>query len=254
MSATTQKTLAVKTLAVIGGGPAGLMAAEVACAAGMAVTVYERMPSVGRKFLMAGHGGLNLTHSEGADAFLARYGEGAAALKPYIDAFDSQALIAWAEGLGQQTFIGSSGRVFPKALKASPLLRAWLARLAERGVVIRTRMDWRGWDAGGALMFENGESVRADAVVLALGGASWPRLGSNGAWVDILRARGVDVRPLRPANSGFMVDWSPSFRQRFAGAPLKTIALTFDGRTVRGEVMITARGVEGGAVYALSSR
>ncbi len=247
-----------KTLAVIGGGPAGLMAAEVASAAGLAVTVYEKMPSVGRKFLMAGRGGLNLTHSEDAAAFLGRYGARAQTLRPFIEAFDARTMVAWAEGLGQPTFVGSSGRMFPKAMKASPLLRAWLTRLAEQDVVIRTRMDWQGWDDQGALMFQTGEGARETvfpaATVLALGGASWPKLGSDGAWRSILTDRGVQVAPFQPANGGFTVEWSAPFRARFAGSPLKTIALTFDGRTVRGEAMITGAGIEGGAVYALSAR
>ena len=245
-----------RTVAVIGGGPAGLMAAEVASAAGASVNVYEKMPSVGRKFLMAGRGGLNLTHSEGWDAFVARYGERAGALRPWLDAFDADALRAWAEGLGQPTFVGSSGRVFPRAMKASPLLRAWLARLAGQGVVIRMRMAWRGWDGDGALMFDGPagrEVVQADAVVLALGGASWPRLGSDGAWAGTLADVGAGLAPFRPANVGFRVGWSAVFRDRFAGSPLKTVAFTFDRHTVRGEAVITARGIEGGAIYALSA-
>ena len=244
-----------RTVAVIGGGPAGLMAAEVASAAGSIVSVYEKMPSVGRKFLMAGRGGLNLTHSEGWEAFVARYGERTEVLRPYLDAFDVEALRAWAEGLGQPTFTGSSGRVFPKAMKASPLLRAWLARLAGQGVMIRTRMTWRGWEDS-ALVFDGEagrEIVRADAVVLALGGASWPRLGSDGAWAKVLAGQGAPLAPFRPANVGFRVDWNAVFRDRFAGSPLKTVAFTFDRHTVRGEAVITARGIEGGAIYALSS-
>ena len=247
---------ATRTVAVIGGGPAGLMAAEVASAAGASVTVYEKMPSVGRKFLMAGRGGLNLTHSEGWGAFTARYGERTSALKPYLDAFDAEALRAWAEGLGQPTFIGSSGRVFPTAMKASPLLRAWLGRLAGQGVMIRTRMTWRGWDECGILVFDGlagREAVRADAVVLALGGASWPRLGSDGAWAETLADAGADLAPFRPANVGFRVAWSEVFKDRFAGSPLKTVAFTFDRHTVRGEAVITARGIEGGVIYALSA-
>ena len=247
---------ATRSVAVIGGGPAGLMAAEVASTAGAAVTVYEKMPSVGRKFLMAGRGGLNLTHSEGWDTFVPRYGERAQALQPWLDAFDAVALRSWAEGLGQPTFVGSSGRVFPTAMKASPLLRAWLTRLVDQGVVIRTRMTWRGWDNDGALVFEGeagSEAVRADAVVLALGGASWPRLGSDGAWADVLEAEGVSLAPFRPANVGFRVDWSAVFKDRFAGSPLKTVAFTFDRHTARGEAVITARGIEGGAIYALSA-
>jgi hypothetical protein len=244
------------SVAVIGGGPAGLMAAEVLSAEGRRVTVYERMATVGRKFLMAGRGGLNLTHSEPFERFVTRYGEASDRLAPLLEAFPPKALIDWARGLGQPTFIGSSGRIFPEALKASPLLRAWVARLQAQGVQIRTRHHWTGWDASGALAFQcdDGATVteRPDATVLALGGASWPRLGSDGGWREILAGRGVAVAPFRPSNVGFSVDWSPIFRERFAGQPLKGLALRFAGRDVRGEAMITAYGLEGGAVYALS--
>ncbi len=245
------------TIAVIGGGPAGLMAAELLSGAGLAVTVYDRMPSVGRKLLMAGRGGLNLTHSEDLETFLGRYGRAPPQLEAAIRAFPPTALTAWCEGLGQATFVGSSGRVFPKSLKASPLLRAWLARLAGQGVQFRTRCGWQGWTAEGALSFcrADGEMETASpaATILALGGASWPRLGSNGAWVALLAGQGVAISPLRPANCGFAVTWSELFRQRFAGQPLKTIALSFGRRRVRGEAMVTAGGLEGGAVYALSA-
>ena len=246
-----------RTAAVIGGGPAGLMAAEVLSAAGVAVTVYDRMPTLGRKLLMAGRGGLNLTHSEPAEGFLARYAAAAPRLAPMLEAFPPSALIAWAEGLGQPVFTGSSGRVFPRAMKASPLLRAWLGRLADQGVQVRTRHRWNGWTADGALAFSgpDGESITAQAevTILALGGASWPRLGSDGGWTDLLAARGVAIRPLLPANSGFTVAWSELFRSRFAGAPLKNAAFTHDGRRVRGEAVVTGYGLEGGAVYALSA-
>ena len=239
------------TVAIIGGGPAGLFAAERLAAAGCAVTLYEKMPSVGRKFLMAGRGGLNLTHSEPFEAFAARYGEAAAWLRPMLEAFPPSALVAWAEGLDQPTFVGSSGRVFPKTLKASPLLRVWLARLADLGVVIRTRWDWRGWTDDGALRFATpgGEvTERADATVLALGGASWPRLGSDAAWTAWVDG----VAPFRPANMGFDVAWS-AVMAGFAGQPLKGIALSFGDRTVRGEAMVARYGLEGGAFYALSA-
>lgn len=239
------------TVAVIGGGPAGLFAAETVAAAGHAVTVYDRMPSVGRKFLMAGRGGLNLTHSEDFEAFVGRYGAAADRLRRMLEAFPPAALAAWAEGLGQSTFVGSSGRVFPVALKASPLLRAWLVRLSELGVAIRTRHTWCGWAGDGALRFQSeaGEILeRPDATLLALGGASWPRLGSDGAWAAWID----DVAPFRPANMGFDVAWSPVMRG-FAGQPLKGIALTFRGRTVRGEGMVAGYGLEGGAFYALSA-
>jgi hypothetical protein len=240
-------------VAVIGGGPAGLMAAETLSAQGCDVTVHERMPTFGRKLLMAGRGGLNLTHSEPFDRFAARYGEAGEALRPILEAFPPAALVAWAEGLGQPTFVGSSGRVFPKALKASPLLRAWLARLTAQGVRLEPRAEWLGWDETGALAFADRPPERPDAVILALGGASWPRLGSTGAWAGALMAAGVEVAPFRPANSGFVVDWSEAFRTRFAGAPLKSLGLSFEGRTVRGEAMIAAYGLEGGGIYALSA-
>jgi uncharacterized flavoprotein (TIGR03862 family) len=243
-------------VAIVGAGPAGLMAAEVLSAAGHAVTVYDRMPSVARKLLIAGRGGLNLTHSEPFERFVARYGAAAPRLRPILEAFPSDALIRWAEGLGQPTFVGSSGRVFPKSMKASPLLRAWLARLAAQGVTIKTRHDWQGWDAQDRLAFEhNGFVVHAaaDVTFLALGGASWPRLGSTGAWANILRARGVSVTPFRPANCGFTVAWSETFRSRFEGTPLKNIALSFHGETARGDAVVTHAGIEGGAVYALSA-
>jgi len=243
-------------VAIIGGGPAGLMAAEVLAKAGCAVTVYDRMPSAGRKLLMAGRGGLNLTHSEPLEAFLSRYEAARPRLERVLEAFPPRALIDWAEGLGQATFVGSSGRVFPKALKASPLLRAWLARLQALGVEFRMRHDWTGWDDDGRLRFQTpqGEALAApDATVLALGGASWPRLGSTGAWTDILAREGVAVTPLRPANVGFEVAWSEVFRDRFEGHPLKGVAVTFGGVRLRGEAMITRHGLEGGVVYALSA-
>ena len=248
---------ASRTAAVIGGGPAGLMAAEVLSAAGVAVTLYDRMPSVGRKFLMAGRGGLNLTHSEPLEAFLARYGGAQARLAPLVEAYTPGALIAWAEGLGQDTHVGSSGRVFPQAHKASPLLRAWLGRLQAQGVEVRTRHDWLGWDAKGRLRFSTpqGEaSASPDATVLALGGASWPKLGSTGAWADVLARDGVTVTAFRPANVGFEAAWSEVFRDRFHGAPLKNIGASFEGHAARGDATVTRDGLEGGAVYALSAR
>lgn len=241
------------SVAVIGGGPAGLIAAEMLSAQGVRVAVFERMPTFGRKLLIAGRGGLNLTHSEPFERFKTRYGAAAGRLGPQLDAFPPPALIAWAEGLGQATFTGSSGRVFPEAMKASPLLRAWLKRLADQGVTLEPRAEWRGWDETGALSFSDRPAERADAVVLALGGASWPRLGSTGDWAEILKAEGVEVAPFRPANCGFQVDWSESFRTRFAGTPLKPLALSFEGRTVRAEAVITGYGLEGGGIYALSA-
>jgi uncharacterized flavoprotein (TIGR03862 family) len=243
-------------VAVIGAGPAGLMAAERLAQGGARVTIYERMPSAGRKLLMAGRGGLNLTHSEGLESFLARYGEAAPWLREIVLAFPPQALRAWCEALGQETFVGSSGRVFPRAMKASPLLRAWLRRLDTQDVRLMLRHAWTGWDADGRLIFDtpDGERrVEADAVVLALGGASWPKLGSDGAWTAELARQGVDIAPLRPANCGFQVAWSELFRTRFEGAPLKNVVLTHAGARSRGDAVVTREGLEGGAVYALSA-
>ena len=234
------------------------MAAEVLSAAGLAVTVFERMPSVGRKLLMAGRGGLNLTHAEPFEAFAARYGEASPRLRPLLEAFPPSALVAWAEGLGQATFVGASGRVFPRTMKASPLLRAWLARLQAQGVDIRTRRTWRGWTEAGDLAFDGPdgavEIVRPRATVLALGGASWPRLGSDAAWVPALEASGAAVRPFRPANCGFNVGWSEVFRGRFQGQPLKGVGLRFGEASARGDLVVTAYGLEGGAIYALSAK
>jgi uncharacterized flavoprotein (TIGR03862 family) len=245
------------TVAIIGAGPAGLMAAERLSMVGVAVTIYDRMASPARKFLMAGRGGLNLTHSEELPRFLTRYGAAQARLAPAIAAFPPAALRDWAHGLGQPTFVGSSGRVFPRSLKASPLLRAWLARLAANGVRLASRRTWLGWDADGRLVFRlpdgSQETAAPDATVLALGGASWPRLGADGGWVGLLVAKGIAVAPLRPANCGFAVDWTEGFRARFAGQPLKNIALTWEGRSVRGEAVVTDYGIEGGAIYALSA-
>jgi uncharacterized flavoprotein (TIGR03862 family) len=232
------------------------MAAEVLAQAGAGVTVYDAMPSVGRKFLLAGRGGLNLTHSEALPAFLARYGAAAPHLAPVIDAFPPEKLRAWSEALGQLTFVGSSGRVFPQAFKASPLLRAWLRRLDAQGVQLRLRHRWTGWDGAGHLSFDTPDGpvvVEAGATVLALGGASWPRLGSDGGWAETLAAKGVTISPLRPANCGFTVAWSDIFRDRFEGHPLKGAGLSLGGRSERGEAMITRTGIEGGAVYALSA-
>ena len=244
-------------VAVIGAGPAGLMAAEVLSAGGARVTVYDRMPSAGRKFLMAGRGGLNLTHSEPLDAFLARYREAMPYLRGAIEAFPPEGLRAWSDELGQPTFVGSSGRVFPETFKASPLLRAWLRRLDQSGVQFAFRHKWTGWGEKGDLQFETPEgsvSVKPDATVLALGGGSWPKLGSDGGWIDALASKDIHIAPLRPANCGFRVAWTELFRDKFEGQPLKGVALTFGSETVRGEVMISRDGIEGGAVYALSAR
>lgn len=230
-----------KSVSVIGGGPAGLFAAEILSRAGIKVTLHDRMATAGRKFLMAGRGGLNLTHSEPLELFLGRYGSAEAFLAPIIRNFPPAALRDWAAGLGQSTFVGSSGRVFPQALKASPLLRAWLKRLADQGVEFRLGSEWRG------------ENLPTDATLLALGGASYPRLGSDGSWTRILTKKGIALSPLRPANCGFKVAWSDLFKERFQGQPLKNVALSFAGRTARGDAMITEYGIEGGPVYALSA-
>jgi uncharacterized flavoprotein (TIGR03862 family) len=232
------------------------MAADILSACGVAVTVYDRMPSVGRKLLLAGRGGVNLTHSEALDTFLSRYGEARPHLERAIRHFSPAALRAFSEQLGQETFVGSSGRVFPKALKASPLLRAWLRSLDGRGVVFRLRHHWRGWNEAGELAFDGPDgrvANKPDAAILALGGASWPRLGSDGSWTGVLSGQGITIAPLKPANAGFEVAWSERFRTDFEGQPLKTIALAHAGHVVRGEAVVTRDGLEGGAVYALSA-
>jgi uncharacterized flavoprotein (TIGR03862 family) len=247
--------------AVVGGGPAGLMAAEMLALGGAHVELFEAMPSVGRKFLLAGKGGLNLTHAEPDERFRARYGARAAWIAPLLDEFGPRALRAWVQALGVETFVGTSGRVFPAEMKAAPLLRAWLHRLRESGVRFHMRHRWCGWDAAGALRFaapQGQRPVQADAVVLALGGGSWARLGSDGAWVPTLAQHGVPVAPLVPANCGFEVGWSDHFRTRFAGQPVKSVALEFagDDGAVRqvGEFIVTEHGVEGSLIYALSAR
>lgn len=245
-------------VAVIGGGPAGLMAAEALAQAGVAVEVFDAMPSVGRKFLLAGVGGMNITHSEPYPAFVGRYGERREAIDALLRDFDADALRQWIHGLGIDTFVGTSGRVFPTDMKAAPLLRAWLKRLRDSGVVIHTRHRWLGWDTEGALRiaYPQGERlVQATAVVLALGGGSWARLGSDGSWVPLLAERAVDISPLRPSNCGFEVQaWSDLLKDKFAGAPLKNIALSVPGSAPRkGEFILTAQGVEGSLVYAWSA-
>jgi uncharacterized flavoprotein (TIGR03862 family) len=242
-------------VAIVGGGPAGLMACEVLAQGGARVTVYDQMPAVGRKFLLAGRGGLNLTHSEPLEQFLQRYGSAEPRLRSAIKACSPDDLRAFSAELGQPTFVGSSGRVFPQAMKASPLLRAWLRRLDTMGVTFKLRHRWLGWDDAGRLVFDTPSgrtTATADASVLALGGASWPRLGSDGSWIAAMSGAGIAVTPLRPANCGFLVDWSDIFRSRFEGQPLKRIALSFGGRSVRGEAVITKLGLQGGGLYALS--
>lgn len=258
-----------RSVAIVGGGPAGLMAAEVLAGAGVTVDLFDAMPSVGRKFLLAGRGGLNLTHSEAPGPFLARFGERSAALAPALQDFGAQAVRDWAHGLGVQTFVGSSGRVFPTDMKAAPLLRAWLHRLRAAGVRVHVRHRWLGWDGAGALRFATpaGEVAHtAAATVLALGGASWPRLGSDGAWAPLLAAQGVAVAPLRPANCGFDVaptrpgaqGWSALLRERFAGQPVKPVAARLASAPQEawqaGEFVLTDTGVEGSLVYAFSAR
>ena len=249
---------AAPRVAVIGGGPAGLMAAEVLALAGVRVELFDAMPSVGRKFLLAGVGGMNITHAEAKEAFLTRYGSRRAEIEVLLREFDADWLRQWIHGLGIETFVGSSGRVFPSDMKAAPLLRAWLKRLREHGVSFHTRQRWLGWNDQGDLRFATpaGERLeQADAVLLALGGGSWARLGSDGAWVPLLEQRGIAVAPLQPSNCGFEVaGWSPWFREKFAGAPVKSCALGFDQAPARlGEFVITAQGVEGSLVYALSA-
>lgn len=251
-------TLASSRVAIIGGGPAGLMAAEALSQAGVGVDVYDAMPSVGRKFLLAGVGGMNITHSEAFEPFIARYRERTPELRQLLERFSPDALRQWIHGLGIDTFVGSSGRVFPTDMKAAPLLRAWLRRLRERQVQIHTRHRWLGWNADGQLRLQGPDGdvlVEADAVLLALGGGSWARLGSDGAWVPLLAQRGIAVRPLRPANCGFEVEsWSPHLRDTCAGAPLKTVSLRLANGTPRkGEFVLTATGIEGSLVYALSA-
>ncbi|MBK5376868.1 TIGR03862 family flavoprotein [Pseudomonas sp. TH43] len=245
-------------VAIIGGGPAGLMAAEVLSQAGIRVDLYDGMPSVGRKFLLAGVGGMNITHSEAYPAFLSRYAERAPNIAPLLRDFDADALCKWIHDLGIETFIGSSGRVFPTDMKAAPLLRAWLKRLRDSGVVIHTRHRWLGWDETGALRFAcpDGEiTLKPDATLLALGGGSWSRLGSDGAWMLALEQRGVGLAPLQPSNCGFEVQaWSELMVSKFAGAPLKNIAIGLNDDIPRlGECVITATGIEGSLIYALSA-
>ncbi|AOE83461.1 TIGR03862 family flavoprotein [Pseudomonas sp. TCU-HL1] len=245
-------------VAVIGGGPAGLMAAEVLAQGGARVELFDAMPSVGRKFLLAGVGGMNITHSEPKVPFLGRYGARRDEVAALLEGFGAEELQAWIHGLGIDTFVGSSGRVFPTDMKAAPLLRAWLKRLREQGVVIHTRSRWLGWTDDGALRIASpdGESaVRTDACVLALGGGSWARLGSDGAWVPLLQQRGVSIAPLQPSNCGFEVEgWSPLLKEKFAGAPIKSVTVRLDDTAPRqGEFVLTATGVEGSLIYAFSA-
>jgi len=249
------------SVAVIGGGPAGLMAAEVLSQHGIKVDLFDAMPSVGRKFLMAGKGGMNITHSEPVHAFKGRYGKRETDIAPLLDTFNPDALREWIHALGIETFVGSSGRVFPREMKAAPLLRAWLHRLREAGVTFHMRHRWLGWNEHNALRFTTSDaekSVQADAVVLALGGGSWTHLGSDGLWMPLLEQRGISVAPLKPANCGFDTNWSEHFSTRFAGEPVKTVMLDYTDiagteHRKQGEIMITANGIEGGLIYALSA-
>lgn len=244
-----------KQIAIIGGGPAGLMAAEVLSLSGHAVTVYDGMPTFGRKFLLAGKSGLNITHSEDYQRFATRFGAASDRLRAALDAFTPDDVRAWASGLGTETFTGTSGRVFPTVMKASPLLRAWLKRLEAQGVKLMTRHRWTGFSDGG-LTFETPDgltTLQSDATLLALGGASWPRLGADGGWVPLLKDKGVDIADLQPANCGFDVNWSDIFRDRFAGAPLKSVTTTSDAGAFPGEFVISRHGIEGSLVYAHSA-
>jgi uncharacterized flavoprotein (TIGR03862 family) len=247
-------------IVIIGGGPAGLMAAEAALSRGAKVELFDAMPSIGRKLLLAGKGGLNLTHAEPLDAFMARYGPHRNKMAPFLKMFGPEALRDWAKGLGIETFVGSSGRIFPLDMKAAPLLRAWLRRLRRAGLIVQVRHRWDGWQDGG-LRFVTPEGVRrvhADATVLALGGGSWPKTGSSGAWVEFLRGRGVRVAALKPANCGFDVGWSEHFRSKYAGHPVKTVGVVakgLDGEVIhrQGEFVVTETGVEGGVIYQVAA-
>lgn len=245
------------SVAIIGAGPAGLMAAETLASNGISVTIYDQMPSVGRKFLLAGRGGLNLTHSEDFSRFMSRYGCAEPHLLAAIESFTPSALRAWCETLGQPTFVGTSGRIFPKAMKASPLLRAWLSRLRSQNVEFKLRHRWSGWDENGRVLFDSAEGkavVEVDATILAMGGGSWPRLGSDGHWVRLISQSGIDVSTLKPSNCGFWARLSEHFLSRFAGHPLKGAGFSFGGESARGEAVITSKGLEGGAIYALSAQ
>lgn len=261
MTASRASSANTRRIAIVGGGPAGLMAAEAAAAAGLTVDLYEAKGSVGRKFLLAGKGGLNLTHGEPFEPFVARYAERADAVRDWLHDFDADALRTWAAGLGVETFVGSSGRVFPADLKAAPLMRRWVHRLRTQGVRFHAHHRWTGWGPDGRLRFDAPGTpllVDADACVLALGGASWPQLGSDGAWVEWLGARGVGIAPLKPANCGFDIGWSAHLATRFAGAPLKPVTAHWTDRTGntrqrQGECVLTATGIEGSLIYAIGA-
>ena len=240
---------------IIGAGPAGLIAAETLAQNDIQVAIYDAMPSAGRKFLIAGKGGLNLTHAEPYETFITRYSN-IERLRPYLDAFPPNTLRAWAKELGFETFIGSSGKVFPEGMQAAPLLKAWRERLITQGVTFHFGHRWLGWDENHVLRFETAKGeilAEADGVILTLGGGSWQKTGSTGAWVNILQERGIPIQPLKPSNCGFNIQWSEYFKTRFAGEPIKSVALTFGGRTERGEFVITEHGIEGNLVYKFSA-
>lgn len=245
---------ATGTATVIGGGPAGLIAAETLAREGFTVTVYDHMPSLGRKFLLAGRGGLNLTHSESLDDFIGRY-DVPGWMRPMLVAYEPERLRTWSESLGEPTFVGTSGRVFPRSFRATPLLRAWLRRLDDLGVTTLTRHRWTGWTHDGGHRFDRPDgsnlTVTADVTVIALGGASWPRVGSDGTWVSIFEGEGIEVTPLRAANAGVAITWTTGFADRFAGEPLKNVAVTAGTETVRGDAIVSAAGLEGGPIYAV---
>lgn len=246
----------MNTVAIIGGGPAGLMAVEVLSGHRVKVDVYDSMPSLGRKFLMAGKSGLNLTHSEPFDGFVSRYGRRSKEIETWLKDFTPDDLREWAHGLGVETFVGTSGRVFPKEMKASPLLRAWLKRLSDAGVTFHLKHKWVGWNEDKSLKFQTPDeikNIKADAVILALGGGSWSRLGSDGAWIHWLSQAGVEVESLKPANCGFDVAWSPHFREKFNGHPIKSVVLSFESFHQQGEFIVTKEGVEGSLIYAASA-
>lgn len=244
-----------KSIAIIGGGPAGLMAAEILSQHDVTVDVYESMPSLGRKFLMAGKSGLNLTHAEPYHTFITRYGDKQNQIETHLKHFKPDDLLAWVKGLGIETFIGTSGRIFPKEMKASPLLRAWLQRLQSNGVTIHKRHHWKGWQEQ-SLIFDSptGEvKIKPDATILALGGASWPKLGSRGDWVSWLEEAGISIKPLAPANCGFIVNWSKHFSEKFHGHPMKSVVLSFKDFKQKGEFVISRTGVEGSLIYTASA-
>ena len=245
----------LKTVNIIGGGPTGLMAAIILSQNNYQVTIFERKPSLGRKFLLAGRGGLNITHSEKKELFFEKYGKHSEIFKPIINNFSPQDLRNWCETLGQKTFVGSSGKVFPKSFKASPLLRAWLSQLKIQKVIFKTNHDWFGWKNNELLFKSNNQDVlvKSDLTILSLGGASWPQLGSDGSWVNILERHNIEVSRLQPSNCGFFVNWSKLFASRFAGQPLKSLKVKFKKKTIKGEFIITKDGIEGGAIYSLSS-